>query len=261
MWCLARPPCATRQRVRHSQTWHALHVREDCLPIWLDDSHYSRSSGVDDSIVGGACIAEPRPYRGEARSGSAGRAYVTGPVSPTLVRPSFVLAGTAVDETPTPSEFRVCKYGNTAGHFTISRTPAGGGFGAGSTIITSITTQPGQCYVVVEDDAPSGSGSDVTVTETNVSNLTGIFGQRVSTVTGNTHHSEPDHSALARQAAAAYLNALSGDVDYAYTSSEVLAIANGAGIDSGLTIEERKDLLDAANNGVGGCPLGRAELD
>ena len=64
-----------------------------------------------------------------------------------------------------------------------SGTPAGCGFGAVSTIITSMTVQPGQCYGGVEDDAPSGSGSSVTVTETNATNLTGIFGQRVSTVT------------------------------------------------------------------------------
>ena len=67
-------------------------------------------------------------------------------------------------------------------------------------------------------------------------------------------------NALARHAAAAYLNSLSGDVDFAYTTAQVIAIANGTGIYSSLTIEQRKDLLAAANEGVGGCPLARAEL-
>lgn len=62
-------------------------------------------------------------------------------------------------------------------------------------------------------------------------------------------------NALARHAAAAYLNAQNATVDYAYTTAEVLAIANGTGIYAGLSIEERKDLLAAANEGVGGCPL------
>jgi len=67
-------------------------------------------------------------------------------------------------------------------------------------------------------------------------------------------------NALARHAAAAYLNSFSSGVDYAYTTAQVLAIANGTGIYSGLSVEARKDLLAAANEGVGGCPLARAEL-
>ena len=64
-----------------------------------------------------------------------------------------------------------------------------------------------------------------------------------------------DTNALWRHGAAAYLNALSNGVDYAYTTTEVIAIVNGTGAYAGLSVEERKDLLDAANNGVGGCPL------
>lgn len=64
-----------------------------------------------------------------------------------------------------------------------------------------------------------------------------------------------DVNALWRHGAAAYLNALSGDVNYAYTTAQVIAIVNGTGAYSGLTVEQRKNLLDAANNGVGGCPL------
>jgi hypothetical protein len=62
-------------------------------------------------------------------------------------------------------------------------------------------------------------------------------------------------NALWRHGAAAYLNALSNSVDYAYTTAQVIAIVNGTGAYAGLSVEERKDLLDAANNGVGGCPL------
>ena len=62
----------------------------------------------------------------------------------------------------------------------------------GFTIVSSpITIQPNTCIVVVEDDSPSGAGSDVTVTETNASNLTSITGQRISTVTGTTTISSP----------------------------------------------------------------------
>jgi hypothetical protein len=62
-------------------------------------------------------------------------------------------------------------------------------------------------------------------------------------------------NALWRHGAAAYLNALSNSVDYVYTTAQVIAIVNGTGAYAGLSVEERKDLLDAANNGVGGCPL------
>jgi hypothetical protein len=61
--------------------------------------------------------------------------------------------------------------------------------------------------------------------------------------------------ALWRHGAAAYLNALSSGVDYAYTTAQVIDIVQGDGAYAGLSVEERKDLLDAANNGVGGCPL------
>ncbi|HYN06527.1 MAG TPA: hypothetical protein VES67_03960 [Vicinamibacterales bacterium] len=60
-------------------------------------------------------------------------------------------------------------------------------------------------------------------------------------------------NALARHAVAALLNAASADVDYRYTTAEVLAIVRGTGVYAGRTIEERKDLLAAANEL--GCPL------
>jgi hypothetical protein len=111
--------------------------------------------------------------------------------SPTIGKPSFVVAGTVVNSTPVASEFRVCKLGNTAGNFTVTRSNAGTG-STGFTIVSSpITIQPNTCIVVVEDDSPSGAGSDVTVTETNASNLTSITGQRISTVTGTTTISGP----------------------------------------------------------------------
>ncbi len=58
-------------------------------------------------------------------------------------------------------------------------------------------------------------------------------------------------SALARHGVAALLNALSGDVDYSYTVSEVKALVKGA-IDSG-NYERAKNAL-ASENEVG-CPL------
>lgn len=60
-------------------------------------------------------------------------------------------------------------------------------------------------------------------------------------------------AALARHGAAALLNAASGGVDYAYTTAQVLDIIQGDGAYAGLSIEERKDLLAAANEA--GCPL------
>jgi len=60
-------------------------------------------------------------------------------------------------------------------------------------------------------------------------------------------------NALGRHAVAALLNAASAGVDYKYTTAEVLAIVRGTGAYAGLSIEERKDLLAAANEA--GCPL------
>jgi len=117
----------------------------------------------------------------------------TGPKSmaATVGTPSLAVAGTVVNSTPVASEFRVCKLGNTAGTFTVTRTNAGTG-STGFTIVNSpITIQPNTCVVVVEDDSPSNAGSNVTVTETNASNLTSITGQRISTATGTTTISSP----------------------------------------------------------------------
>jgi hypothetical protein len=117
----------------------------------------------------------------------------TGPQAPSRIvgQPSFAVAGTVVNSTPVASEFRVCKLGNTAGTFTVTRTNAGTG-STGFTIVSSpITIQPNTCVVVVEDDSPSNAGSNVTVTETNASNLTSITGQRISTVTGTTTIASP----------------------------------------------------------------------
>jgi hypothetical protein len=300
---------------------------------------HREGEGSDDADEPESIACDERRNRGGLPGACSDSTTAPDPVSPTLVRPSFVVAGTAVNSTPVPSEFRVCKAGNTAGNFTISRTPAGGGFGVGSTIITSITIQPGECYVVVEDDAPSGSGSDVTVTETNASNLTSITGQRISTVTGittitpdptnpftdfiNSIHGVvltftntektgnegctpgywkqeqhfgnwepfappgPDFDtyfgvnffdpnlnflqalenggggvdALGRHAAAAILNAAASGVDCAYTTAQIIDIVQGDGAYTGLSVEDRKNLLADANEGVGGCPLARAELD
>jgi hypothetical protein len=62
--------------------------------------------------------------------------------------------------------------------------------------------------------------------------------------------------ALSRHTAAALLNASAGSgVNYAYTTSEIIAAYQQAIIDGDAAIEAQKNRLDAANNGVGGCPL------
>jgi len=62
--------------------------------------------------------------------------------------------------------------------------------------------------------------------------------------------------ALGRHAVAALLNAATGSgVNYAYTTAQIIDIVQGDGAYAGLSVEARKNLLDAANNGVGGCPL------
>jgi hypothetical protein len=64
-------------------------------------------------------------------------------------------------------------------------------------------------------------------------------------------------NALSRHTAAALLNAAAGSgVNYAYTTAQIIAGFQAA-FDSGNanTIEAQKNLFDAANNGVGGCPL------
>jgi hypothetical protein len=65
-----------------------------------------------------------------------------------------------------------------------------------------------------------------------------------------------DTNALARHGVAALLNAAAGSgVNYAYTTAQVIAIVKGTGAYAGLSVEARKDLLAAANEGTGGCPL------
>lgn len=82
------------------------------------------------------------------------------------------------------------------------------------------------------------------------SSYTGSFLQAVN-LTGGLNNQ------LIRHAAAAYLNAANPDVDYEYTVDEIKAIFFGTGAYSGMSVEERKDLLAAANEA--GCPLGRDE--
>jgi hypothetical protein len=64
-------------------------------------------------------------------------------------------------------------------------------------------------------------------------------------------------NALARHAAAAYLNSLSANVDYKYTTTQVVSMVQGA-IDNPSTMETVHSNLAAANEA--GCPLGRDEL-
>lgn len=59
--------------------------------------------------------------------------------------------------------------------------------------------------------------------------------------------------ALARHVVAALLNAASGDVDYAYSSAQIVTMFQQA-FDS-KSYESTKNKFDRANNGSGGCPL------
>lgn len=59
--------------------------------------------------------------------------------------------------------------------------------------------------------------------------------------------------ALGRHAVAALLNAVSTNVNYKYTVAQVIAIVRGTGAYAGLSVEERKDLLAAANEAT--CPI------
>ena len=62
---------------------------------------------------------------------------------------------------------------------------------------------------------------------------------------------------LLRAAVAALLNASSGSVSYPYTTAQVISMVNAALATGDLTtITNLATLLDNANNGVGGCPLG-----
>jgi len=115
----------------------------------------------------------------------------TEPKASNLGKVSLDAAGSPATATPVASEFRVCKDGNVAGTFIVSTSAAGAGFGSNHTSISPVTIQPGTCVVVAEDDAPSGSGSNVTVTESPATNLTGVAGVRVSTVSGITTINNP----------------------------------------------------------------------
>jgi hypothetical protein len=118
----------------------------------------------------------------------------TAPTAAALVpKSSFAVAGSAATATPVPSEFRVCKSGNAAGTFIVSTTPAGAGYGANHTSVSPVTVQPGTCVVVAEDDAASGSGSNVTVTESPAASLTGIAGVRISITDGISTISNPQN--------------------------------------------------------------------
>jgi len=75
---------------------------------------------------------------------------------------------------------------------------------------------------------------------------------------GEALDTEGDFDNLYFHGAAAYLNALlaeDGLIDYRYSVDEVEDIVMGTGIYTGMTAEERKDLLDLANN-EGDCPFG-----
>jgi hypothetical protein len=78
-----------------------------------------------------------------------------------------------------------------------------------------------------------------------------------------------DENALLRHFVAAVLNAQSSSVAYRYenVAAIISAVSNALQGNSGSLngdpysgVEALKNLLDAANNGVAGCPLGRSDL-
>jgi hypothetical protein len=94
--------------------------------------------------------------------------------APKFGAPNLAVAGTIVNNTAVASEFRVCKEGNVAGTFTVTRTNLNS---TGFTIASSpVIVAAGTCVVVLEDDSPSDQGSNVTVTEVPATELTGLVG-------------------------------------------------------------------------------------
>jgi hypothetical protein len=122
------------------------------------------------------------------------------PTTPTkasfVPKSSFVVAGTVtgVSSTPVASEFRICKEGNVAGTFTVTRTNAPAGTTGFTVVGPAYVVQPGTCAVVVEDDSPSTQGSNVTVTETSAG-LQAISGQSISTTDGTANLVAPANGA------------------------------------------------------------------
>lgn len=105
---------------------------------------------------------------------------VSGPSAPVGLKTNLDVAGTTtgITSAPVPSEFRVCKEGNVAGTFTVTRVDDGGGSQSNTVVTTPYVIQPGTCAVVAEDDSPSDFGSRVTVTETSAG-LQSITGQAI----------------------------------------------------------------------------------
>jgi hypothetical protein len=94
--------------------------------------------------------------------------------APKYGAPNLLVAGSPATSTAVASEFRVCKIGNVSGTFTVVRSDFGStGFSiVGANYIIAANT----CAVVLEDDSPSGQGSNVAVSEVPSTDLVGIAG-------------------------------------------------------------------------------------
>jgi len=90
--------------------------------------------------------------------------------------PSFAV-NDLTGATPEFGKFKVCKLGNLDATFTVTGTPLGG---ATFSVQNPADVATGECRVVAEDaDAVSGVGTQITVTENDVSNLVSLTGERV----------------------------------------------------------------------------------
>jgi hypothetical protein len=262
------------------------------------------------------------------------RTELSTPLAPSAVTApaSSAVVGANEGENAEFGKLKVCKTGNVAGTFSLQVQEQGGT--RTTTVGPSFTLQPGECRTVAENFSPSGSGAQITLTETSAG-LRNISGERIDANPTRTSADNPPNgavsrflnqfhgfrftfhnvappppppsgnqgctpgywkqsqhfdswpnppyrtdtpfasvfekgifngtllqalgangggkNALARHAAAALLNAQSPDVAYKYTVSEVIAITNGEAPYNKLTVEQRKNLLEAANES--GCPL------
>jgi len=88
-----------------------------------------------------------------------------------IPKSSFVVAGgVETNSTPEVGKVKVCKVGNIGGSFDVSRTAVGASTGTVSGDNTLIAA--GKCWLVAEDNGPSGIGSNVVITEDAAPNVT-----------------------------------------------------------------------------------------
>ena len=100
---------------------------------------------------------------------------------PTSGRPGLAVIGT--DPTPEAGKIKVCKAGNTNGTFTVTRVAVGSP--DVGTVVAAPDVAEGTCQVVAEDGSGTDAGSNVTITETPATYLTGVTVERNDVVGTN----------------------------------------------------------------------------